>query len=326
MSSSIRSRSDRHRCTLCTGHHAPFLCSRAQINGGEGKPNWHKIEYKRAKQDGREPDYRWGEAAAHVQPDFPTLGSQGPAEAPQPQCAAAAMMHGSSMAASSSLQGGCPPIAEHQEWYPPVPQQHVIFPNPGYKIEANIWHLDVKESARRPGPIASFLCHCNTMDSPYIPNYVRGGPQPADDIVYLDRNASMENLRELQRYSEKLQFEATCVRLWANGIQDQIMDEQEKVQSWIAGMTDEINRLRRTQPAWIQHLQSPGSQPHQMSMAPASSSQQPTASSSAASTIPVKPAPAPKNASMACAPKNAPFPNVKGADPWTEAWNKKQHQ
>ena len=142
-------------------------------------------------------------------------------------------MHGSSMGASSSWQGGCPPIAEHQEWYPPVPQQHVIFPNPGYKIEANIWHLDVKESARRPGPIASFLRHCNTMDSPYIPNYVRGGPQPADDIVYLDRNASMENLRELQRYSEKLQFEATCVRLWANGIQDQIMDEQEKVQSWI---------------------------------------------------------------------------------------------
>ena len=71
------------------------------------------------------------------------------------------------------------------------------------------------------------------MDSPYIPNYVRGGPQPADDIVYLDCNASMENLHELQRYSEKLQFEATCVRLWANGTQDQFMDEQEKVQSWI---------------------------------------------------------------------------------------------
>ena len=135
-------------------------------NGGEGKPNWHKIEYKRAKQDGREPDYRWGEAAAQVQPDFPTLGSQGPAEDPQPQCAAAAMMHGSSMRASSSWQGGCPPIAERQEWYPLVPQQDVIFPNPGYKIEANIWHFDVKASARRPGPIASFLRHCNTMDSP----------------------------------------------------------------------------------------------------------------------------------------------------------------
>ena len=49
-------------------------------------------------------------------------------------------------------------------------------------------------------------------------------------------NATMENLKELQKYSEKLQFEATCCRLWADGIQDQIMDEQEKVQTWISGM------------------------------------------------------------------------------------------
>ena len=76
---------------------------------------------------------------------------------------------------------------------------------------------------------------------PYIPSYGRGGSQPVDDIVYLDRNASMENLRELQKYSKKLQFEATCCRLWANGILDQIMDEQEKVQTWIAGMTDELD-------------------------------------------------------------------------------------
>ena len=43
--------SERHRCTLCTGHHPPFLCSKVQINGGNGKPYWHKIEYKRAKQE-----------------------------------------------------------------------------------------------------------------------------------------------------------------------------------------------------------------------------------------------------------------------------------
>ena len=176
------------------------------------------------------------------------------------------------------------------------------------------------------GLLHRFLRHCNTMDSPHPPSYLRGGPQPADDIVDLNRNVSMENLRELQRYSEKLQFEATCVRLWANGIQDQIMDEQEKVQNWISGMTDEINRLRRVQPAWTQHLQSPESQQHPMSMTPASSSEQPPASSSAASTIPVKAAPAPKNASMVCAPRNAQFSNVKGADPWSEVWNKKQHR
>ena len=93
------------------------------------------------------------------------------------------------------------------------------------------------------------------MDSPHPPSYLRGGPQPADDIVDLNRNASMENLRELKRYSKMLQFESTCVRLWANGTQDQLMDEQAKVQNWISGVTDEINRLRRIQPAWIQHLQ-----------------------------------------------------------------------
>ena len=242
-------------CTLCAGRHPPFLCSKAQI---DAKPNWYKIEYKRAKQDGREPDYRWGEAAAYVDADPPNQESQCPVEDPQPQCAAAAMMHGISRAAASSRQGGCPTIAEHQEWKPPVPSQRVIWPNPGYKIEANLLHLNVPESASRPGPLAFFLGHRNTMDSPYIPSYGRGGSQPVDDIVYLDRNASMENLRELQKYSEKLHFEATCCRLWANGILDQIMDEQEKVQTWNAGMTDELIRLRRIQPAWIQQLQTQG--------------------------------------------------------------------
>ena len=204
---------EKHRCTLRTAFHAPFCCSRAQVNGGKGKPNWSRIEYKRAKQESREPDLRWGVDADQVQPDFPTLGSQSPSEAQQPVCAAAAMMHGLSRGASSSWQGGCPPIVvdERQEWSPPVTQQHVILPNPGYKIEANIWHLNIKESALRPGPIASFLRHCNTMDSPPTPSYLRGGPQPADDIVDLSREASMENLRELQRYAERLQFEATCV-------------------------------------------------------------------------------------------------------------------
>ena len=72
----------------------------------------------------------------------------------------------------------------------------------------------------------------------------------------------MENLRELQKHSEKLQFEATCCRLWADGIQDHIMDEQKKVQTWILGLTDELIRLKRIQPAWIRQLQSQGGQQH----------------------------------------------------------------
>ena len=130
------------------------------------------------------------------------------------------MMHGVSMTPASSYHGGCPSIAEHQEFTPSMQppaltsmQQDVIVPNPGYKIEANLWNLDVPRSARGPGPLASFLRHCNTMESPYFPTYSKcGASQPADDIGNLDRHTSMENLRELQKYSEKLHFESTCCR------------------------------------------------------------------------------------------------------------------
>ena len=86
-----------------------------------------------------------GRSVSHVAVEPPQQASQCPVDQ-QPQCAAAAMMHdplrqGPSMAAASSWQGGCPTIAENQEWRPPMPSQHVIWPNPGYKIEANLWNL-----------------------------------------------------------------------------------------------------------------------------------------------------------------------------------------
>ena len=158
---------EKHRCTLCSALHAPFRCPRAQCNGGSGKPNWARVEYKRAKQDNRVPDLRWGADAAQPPVDFPTLGSQqpqSPSEEQQlPMCAATAMMRGIPSGASSSWQRGCPPIHEHREGVPPAAQNDVILPNPGYRVEANIWHLDIRESALRPGPIASFLRHCNTI-------------------------------------------------------------------------------------------------------------------------------------------------------------------
>ena len=160
-----------------------------------------------------------------------------------------------------------------------------------------------------------------------FPSYSRRGTQPADDITQLGRrHASMENLRELRMYSEKLQFEATCCRLWSEGIQDQIMGEQERVQSWITGMTDELVRLNRVQPAWIHQLQNQGgpSAPPTSMMAP--SSQQQPASSSSASTVPVKPTPMSRNISIASAPQNAPFRAAMGADPWAEANMKQQLQ
>ena len=323
---------EKHHCTLCAGKHAPFLCPRAQVNGGPGQPNWYKAEYKRAKQENREADYRWGPSlVTHTDVDGPDSTSQLPSEAPQPQCAAAAMMHGMSMTPASSYHGGCPTIAEHQEFTPFMQppeltsmQQDVIVPNPGYKIEANLWNLNVQRSAREPSPLASFLRHCNTMESPYYPTYSkRGASQPADDIGDLNRNTSIENLRELQKYSEKLHFEATCCRLWSEGIHTQIMDEQEKVQSWISGMTEDLLRMKRIQPAWIQPVLSQGCPPAQQP-APYIPSQ--PASSSSASMVPVKPAPMIRNPSMASAPQNAPFPSSMGADPWAEAKMKQQRK
>ena len=110
---------EKHHCTLCSARHPPFLCPRAQVNGGKGQTNWYKQEYKRAKSENRPADYRWGEQVTHIDVDGPESSAQQPQEVPAPQCAAAAMMHGISMAPASSLHGGRPPIAENQEYSQP---------------------------------------------------------------------------------------------------------------------------------------------------------------------------------------------------------------
>ena len=325
---------EKHHCTLCAAKHPPFLCPRAQVNGGPGQPNWYKAEYKRAKQENREADYRWGPMVTHVDVDGPDSTSQRQTEAPQPLCAAAAMMHGMPMAPASSVHGGCPPIAEHQEFAPCMPppgmdimQHDVIVPNPGYKIAANLWDLNIAQCVHAPSPLATFIRHCNTMESPYYPTYSKKGTSaPVDAMSDLSRStSSIENLRKLQKYSEKLAYESTCCRLWAEGIQTQIMDEQEKVHAWIAGMTEDLLRMKRiqhAQPAWHsrclihinlfnQHLQAFHRSQRRLAQLP---------------WCQVKPAPMNRNPSMAAAPVNAPLPQSMGADPWAEAKMKQQRQ
>ena len=100
-------------------------CPIAQINGGKAQPNWYKREYKRAKQENRQADYRWGaDQVTHADVDGQVEGSRVPMKSPQPQCAAAAMMHGLARPPISSYQGGCPTIAEHQELKPPMQPSH----------------------------------------------------------------------------------------------------------------------------------------------------------------------------------------------------------
>ena len=315
-----RKPSESHRCTLCKGRHPSFLCPRAQVNGGLGQPNWYKQEYKKAKSENREADYRWGQQVTHVDVDGPVSSAQPPQEVQQPQCAAAAMMHGISMAPASSLHGGCPPIQEHQEYVLPgappgmIPmQREVITPNPDYPIPANLWDLNIPYCAQAPSPLSTFIRHCNTMQSPHYPSYGRqGAAQPAESISDLNRNiASIENLRELQKYSEKLAYESTCCRLWAQGIQTQIQDEQEKVHKWIEGMTEDLLRAKRTsyaQPHWVPSMANP--------LQPAPPVAQPQhASSSSAPMVQVKPAPFNRNPSTAS-------PSM--VDPWADAKMKQQ--
>ena len=88
-------------------------------------------------------------------------------------------------------------------------------------------------------------------------------------------------------------------------------------------MTEDLLRMKRIQPAWIQPVLSQGCPPAQQP-APYIPSQ--PASSSSVSLVPVKPAPMIRNPSMASAPQNAPFPSMVGADPWAEAKMKQQRK
>ena len=83
--------------------------------------------------------------ATHIDVDGPDATSQIPSEAPQPQCAAAAMMHGMSMTPASSLHGGCPTIAEHLEFTQSMQtpmessmEPYRVLPKPGYKCQRTI--------------------------------------------------------------------------------------------------------------------------------------------------------------------------------------------
>ena len=196
----------------------------------------------------------------------------------------------------------------------PMMQREVITPNPGYPIPANLWDLSALQCARSPSPLSTFIRHCNTMESPspHYPTYAKQGvPSPVEEIMDLNyATSSIENLRELQKYSEKLTYESTCCRLWADGIQTHIKDEQDRVQMWIAGMR--MKRLQYTQPHWVSPMLNP------LQPAPPNVPSQ-SASSSSASTVPVKPAPSTRNPSMATAPSNAPFPPFQGVDPWANA-------
>ena len=59
-------------------------------------------------------------------------------------------------------------------------------------------------------------------------------------------------LRTLQHisYLEKLQFDLDTLRLWSNGIQDEIMEESQKAHLQMMRMIRELQRMNNVQP-WV---------------------------------------------------------------------------
>ena len=54
------------------------------------------------------------------------------------------------------------------------------------------------------------------------------------------QEAALENVAALQRYLEELQFEANTLRMWSNGIHDEIMEEAQKVHIQMMRMIREL--------------------------------------------------------------------------------------
>ena len=106
----------------------------------------------------------------------------------------------------------------------------LCFHRPGHHISGNLWNIDIEDRSRKPGPMASFLRHVNSMQSPNNPTYVDTRMYPVMDVLDLRREMTLENVAAHQRYLEKLQFEMkNTLRSWSNSIQDQIMGEIQKL-------------------------------------------------------------------------------------------------
>ena len=124
---------ERHHCTLCAGRH-PFLAllHRSMV---VRPANWYKCEYKRAKQENRPADYRWGaDQVTHTDVDGQVEGSHANVQQQQ--------MHGLASEFVSRWLHHCRTSrSSHHPMQPqiqPSLQQEVILPNPGYKIPANL--------------------------------------------------------------------------------------------------------------------------------------------------------------------------------------------
>ena len=237
---------------------------------------WARREKKLAVDQNREPDLRWDKEGnlsplpPPVKPPPQDEQQQAPPDE-QPLCAAAVAMHGAPpmMRPMSSRQSAaaCPTVHEDREWREGTEhEEKPTYPKPGCDVSANLWNLDIQDRAREPGPMASFLHHMTSTQSPNNPSYVDARIHLVTDIRYLRREANLEHIAAHQRYLEKLQFEMNTLRCWSNSIQDQLKGEAAQVHLQLMRMVQELQRESDPQP-WA-----PGSDWMGISFVPASTS------------------------------------------------------
>ena len=117
---------------------------------------------------------------------------------------------------------------------------------------------------------------------------------------------------EHHRYLEKLQLDLNTLRLWSSGIQDEIMDEAQRSTSNWWEWSVSFKGLNNPQP-WVEGWLVASSQAQ-----PPPNSASPSSTGLPAKAAPVSRAPQKQSSSMASAPRNPPFPNEQGADPWAK--------
>ena len=102
----------------------------------------------------------------------------------------------------------CPTVPEGREWTESQQEEEQpTYPRRGYHVSANLWNVDIADRFRKPGPMASFLRHVTSMQSPNNPTYVDTRIYPVFDVRELRREATLKTVAAGQRYLKRLQFE-----------------------------------------------------------------------------------------------------------------------
>ena len=235
-----RDQNAQHLCRLCYDCHPTFLCSRAMINGGSGKPigdtskmfkSGHNRGYRSqsmgatcGSSSGGKP-WSWS-AAPHagsgIEQTVPHESWAGWQKEPR----------SSSEGASSPAQ----PCVRPKPTGPPL--QTITEGLPG-----NLWQLDEQKEWH---PVASFVRHATEMGYPICPNFV-SSRMPPNALSTISTQPSVSSVQQTVDYIEKLEFEMQSCELWSHMIKTNIAKElhraHNKLSSLLSGLEEQKDPL-----------------------------------------------------------------------------------